>query len=156
MRVAPATDLPRVDEHAVVIAASPDAVWGALLDLIDGTFRRGYAETYARIVGCADHSAEGSRPLAEGSTVPGFHVVRSEPRAELVLQGSHRFSTYELAFHLDDIGPGRTRLRAETRAAFPGVGGSVYRLLVITTHLHVVAVRRLLAGVTKRCRSRGA
>jgi hypothetical protein len=42
---------------------------------------------------------------------------------------------------------------AETRAVFPGLKGRVYRALVIGTRLHVLAVRRVLGGVSRRVRS---
>lgn len=56
-------------------------------------------------------------PLAEGSVFAGFRVVAAVPGRELVLQGSHRFSTYALVFRLDELAPGRSRLRAETRGS---------------------------------------
>jgi hypothetical protein len=69
--------------------------------------------------------------------------------AELALEGEHRFSRYELTFRTDRLAQDRSRLRAETRADFPGPAGRVYRALVIGTRGHVVAVRRMLVA-TKR------
>lgn len=89
-------------------------------------------------------------PLAEGSVFAGFRVVTAVPGRELVLQGSHRYSTYALVFRLDELAPGRSRLRAETRAVFPGPAGGLYRLLVIGTGGHAVGVRRLLSGIRRR------
>ena len=77
----------------------------------------------------------------------GFGVERSVPPAELLLAGRHRFSRYSLQFLIDDLGGGRSRLRAVTRAEFPGIAGRAYRALVIGTGLHVVATRRLLSAV---------
>src|ERR1700761_4587451 len=112
---------------------------------------------YARAVGCADTEAGGPRPLEVGSTVPGFHVAALIPERLLALRGSHHFSDYELAFRLEPLGGVRTRLVAETRAEFPGVKGRAYRALVIGTHMHVLAVRRVQRGVAKRLeRARGA
>ena len=143
------TDPPaHLDEHAVDVAAGAEAVWAALLDTLGAT--RPGAATYARLVGCADHDATGPRPLAAGSTVPGFRVAAADPPRELLLEGRHRFSTYALAFRIDDLGPGRTRLRAESRADFPGLRGRVYRGLVVGSGGHVVLVRRLLAGIGRR------
>jgi hypothetical protein len=48
------------------------------------------------------------------------------------------------------MGPDRTRIRAQTRAAFPGALGRVYRALVIGTGLHRVLVRRLLHRIEGR------
>ncbi|MDF3149261.1 hypothetical protein PBV88_50835, partial [Streptomyces sp. T21Q-yed] len=91
------------------------------------------------------------------SPIPGFHVVTAVPGKELALAGSHRFSTYALIFRLEEAGAGRTRLRAETRAAFPGPAGRLYRLLVIETRGHAVAVRRMLTTVRERApKGRGA
>ena len=71
-------------------------------------------------------------PLLAGSTLPGFTVIRAEPGKELALEGHHRFSSYALIFRLA-ASEHHTMLSAETRAAFPGVSGRVYRGLVIGT-----------------------
>lgn len=142
--------LPHVDEHAVEIAAGSEAVWEGLLRAVEGTVSAGAAPPFARLLGCADTAAAGPRPLAVGSAVPGFHVATCEPRAELGLAGSHRFSDYALIFRLDEISSGRTRLRAETRAVFPRLQGRVYRALVIGTRMHVLATRRILSATKRR------
>jgi len=85
--------------------------------------------------------------------MPGFHVAHAASPSELFLAGSHRFSRYALLFRIDVINTGSSRLRAETRAAFPGLSGAVYRALVIGTRAHVVALRRLLAGVKRTAES---
>jgi hypothetical protein len=144
-------DLPRVDEHATDIAAGVEEVWPILLDNVDGAFAGTGMALYARVVGSPDWAASGPRPLAEGSTVPGFQVVTVVPEAELVLAGRHRFASYALIFRLEETAAGGSRLRAETRAVFPGFAGGLYRLLVIGTGGHVVAVRRMLAGIRRRC-----
>lgn len=141
--------LPYVDEHATRIEADVDQVWQALLVTLDAAFSRRGAPAYARAVGCADRDARGPRPLALGSTLPGFHVASAEPARTLVLEGRHRFSTYALTFRLHPLGAQETELRAETRAAFPGVTGTVYRLLVLRTGAHLLGVRGLLASVRR-------
>ena len=146
--------LPYIDEHAIDIAAGVDEVWPVLLDTIDRGFARTGTGGYARAVGCTDITASGPRPLAVGSTLPGFHVAAAVPGAELVLEGRHRFSSYALTFRLEPDGADRSRLRAETRATFPGFAGGIYRLLVIGTRGHVVAVRRMLSTVTHRSEPR--
>ncbi|HET7446140.1 MAG TPA: hypothetical protein VFJ57_15945 [Solirubrobacterales bacterium] len=84
------------------------------------------------------------------ATLSYFAVGASEEPRELTLIGAHRFSRYALIFRLDDLGGDRTRLRAETRAEFPGAKGSVYRALVIGTRIHVLATRGILARVKAR------
>jgi hypothetical protein len=101
-------------------------------------------------VGCAPLAASGPRPLAEGSTIPGFRVAVAMPNERLALVGRHRFASYALIFHLEAIGAHRSRVRAETRAVFPGIAGRFYRALVIGTGFHVVAVRRMLAATRRR------
>ncbi|MET9379780.1 hypothetical protein ABZY09_01515 [Streptomyces sp. NPDC002928] len=142
--------LPYLDEHATVVAAEPGAVWCALGESLDGAFAGRGAVGYARLVGCADRTAAGPRPVTAGSVYPGFRVVSAEPGRELVLVGRHRFSTYALVFRLEAAGPGRTRLRAESRASFPGPLGGLYRWLVIGTGGHVVGMRRPLSAVRRR------
>jgi hypothetical protein len=146
---ATADGLPHVDEHSAVIEAGADAAWDALLRVAEGTVSAGAAPHLARALGCADVAAAGPRPLAEGSVVPGFHVAEADAPRELALVGSHRFSNYALLFHLDDLGSGRTRVRAETRAEFPGFKGSAYRAMVIGTRMHVLVTRRMLGGVKR-------
>ena len=145
--------LPYRDEHTTVVAAGADDVWRALGETLDRSFSRPGANRYARLVGCADRTASGPRPLAEGSTFPGFRVAAAVPGRELVLGGRHRFSSYALIFRLESAGPGRSRLTAETRATFPGPAGGLYRLLVLGTGGHAVGVRRLLAAVRRRAES---
>jgi hypothetical protein len=142
------TQLPYIDEHATVIVATDDRVWSVLTDTLDQA--RGGIASFSRIVGCADFSASGPRPLAEGSTIPGFRAVTVVPGSELVLVGRHHFSSYAIIFRLEQLSSSRSRLRAESRAAFPGVAGHVYRLLVIGTGGHTVAVRHMLAGIKRR------
>ncbi|RLP90077.1 hypothetical protein [Micromonospora sp. CV4] len=142
--------LPHLDEHATVIAAETVEVWPHLADIVEKSFSRPGMAGYARLVGAADPGTSGPRPLAEGSTFPGFRVVTAIPGQELALRGSHRFSTYALIFRLDAVGAGRSRLRAETRAAFPGLAGGLYRQLLLTSGGHVIGVRRMLAAVRRR------
>jgi hypothetical protein len=77
----------------------------------------------------------------------GFHVTESTAPSKLVLEGRHPFSRYALVFLVEPLDGGRTRVRAQTWAAFPGLHGRVYRLLVIGSGLHVLAVRRMLRRV---------
>jgi hypothetical protein len=105
---------------------------------------------FTRVLGCTDTAASGPRPMEEGSTVPGFHVVAADAPSELWLAGRHHFSDYALIFRLAEPSEGRTRLRAESRAVFPGFRGALYRMLLMGTGGHVLATRRMLAAVTRR------
>jgi hypothetical protein len=146
----PRDELPSIDEHETEVAATADAVWVALLETLDTMFDGAAVTSFARAVGCEPAQASGPRPLADGSTIPGFRVATAVPARELALEGRHRFSTYALTFRIGPVGAHRSRLRAESRAAFPGIHGRVYRMLVIGTGAHVVGVRRMLTAVARR------
>ncbi|MGZ4675792.1 MAG: hypothetical protein ACXVJ7_03750 [Acidimicrobiia bacterium] len=148
--------LPYIDEHAVDIAAGAEDLWPVLLEGIEHSFCHRGASIYARAIRCDESEAAGPRPITRGSAVPGFRVSTATPGSLLVLEGHHRFSSYALTFRLEALGADHTRLHAETRAAFPGVAGRLYRLVVIGTGGHVVAVRRLLAGIQRRAEVRPA
>jgi hypothetical protein len=141
--------LPFLDEHGVEVAAPPEVVWESLCRVAEGSFSSPLAARFARLVGCEFTEASGPRPLAEGSAFPGFVVARAEPGSELALAGRHRYSDYALVFHLAGSS-GATRLRAETRAQFPGRAGRLYRAVVIGTRGHVLVTMRLLAAAKRR------
>jgi len=144
------TQLPYIDEHSIDIALDVDDTWPFLLDRLEGSFSHRAAQLYARALRCTDTEPAGPRPFAVGSSIPGFHVAAIEIRSTVVLVGHHRFSDYALVFRLERLGPHRTRVHAETRAAFPGAAGRIYRLVVIGSGGHVVAVRRMLSGVKRQ------
>lgn len=144
------TDRPHLDEHDTHIGARAGDVWPVLVATLDQACSRRAMGTYARAVGCVDRTAAGPRPLIQGSTVPGFRVAAVTPGSELVLEGRHRFSTYALIFRLESTSSDRSRLRAESRARFPGLAGGVYRLLVVSTGAHRSAMRRMLATIRRR------
>jgi len=146
----PSERLPRVDEHSVEIAAGAEAIWEALLRVVEGSFGSARTARVARLLGCADVDAAGPRPLDTGSALPGFHVESAIRTEQLALAGSHRFSEYALIFRLEELSGERTRLRAETRATFPGLPGRTYRALVIGTRGHVLVTNRLLRAVKRR------
>jgi hypothetical protein len=145
----PLEDLPHVDEHGILVHASVETVWEALLAVNVAAASRRRGERLARALGCAHTEASG--PIDRiGSTVPGFIVARVIEPAALALEGEHRFSRYGLVWSLEPTRDERTLLRAETRAEFPGVKGRLYRFLLIRTNLHVLAVNRLLRAVKRR------
>jgi hypothetical protein len=149
-------ELPHIDEHGIEVEAPSEHVWDAVERTARGLTPGGRRGRWASaLLGLADREAGGPVPLAAGSTIVGFHVARADAPRELALAGSHRFSRYALIFHLDELSPTRTRVRAETRAVFPGPHGAVYRALVIGTRIHVVAVRRLLRAIRRRAERAG-
>jgi hypothetical protein len=116
--------LPYIDEHAISIDASAWEVWSALLRVM-----------------CRDPQ--------DPSTVPfGFVLDEAAEPRRLALKGRHPFAIYRWVFELDDE-VARTRLRALTWAAFPGLHGKVYRALVIGSGGHRVAVRWTLKRVAR-------
>jgi hypothetical protein len=146
-------DLPHVDEHWTEVQAPAARVWDALVTVVSRTTGGRVSERFADLLGCDQRRASGEIP-APGATVAGFRVASSEAPTELALEGAHRFSRYALIFRIDPLGGTRSRLRAETRADFPGPHGRVYRALVIGTRGHVLAVRRILGAVRRRAEDR--
>jgi hypothetical protein len=145
----PVEALPAIDEHAVVVRASVEDTWDAIVATLPRSLGGGLAERYARAVGCEQTAAQGD-PATIGSTLPGFIVARSIRPAMLTLLGEHRFSRYALVFKVDRLDDDRSLLRAETRADFPGARGRIYRALVIGTRGHIVAVTRILRAIRRR------
>jgi hypothetical protein len=153
-REPPLPDLPRLDEHAVDVAAPPEAVWDAVRRVLGGAFDATPARWAARLVGCAPAAASGWDRAAVGASVPGFAVVTAQRPHLLVVAGRHRFSRYGIVFRIEPAGRG-ARCRAESRAAFPGLLGALYRQAVVGSGGHVLGVRRLLRQVA-RTAERGA
>jgi hypothetical protein len=137
-------ELPFIDRHCIDVTAPPVRVWAALSDVL----ARGYGglgfRWVARVLG-SDETAVTGPPLVAGSTVVGFRVTEVQPERRVRLTGHHRFSRYALTFELDD-----GSLCATTEAEFPGVHGTLYKALVIGSHGHVVATRRILKDVRRR------
>jgi hypothetical protein len=122
--------LPYIDEHAISIDAIPSEVWSALLRVM-----------------CRDPQ--------DPSTVPiGFVLDEASEPERLALQGRHPFAVYRLVFELNAEPGDRTRVRALTWAAFPGLHGKIYRSLVIGSGGHRVAVRWTLKRIAARARRR--
>jgi hypothetical protein len=145
----PLESLPPIDEHAIRIDAPPQAVWQALLATVAGSFGGRASGVIARALGCAETESAGDL-RHPGGTVPGFVVARVVPPVLLALLGSHRFSTYALVFRIDAMEDETSRVRAETRAEFPGAKGRGYRALVIGTRGHVLVVKSMLRAIRRR------
>ncbi|TDC92646.1 hypothetical protein E1161_13110 [Saccharopolyspora aridisoli] len=122
-----------LDDHHVLIAASRDRVWQAVLDHAEKIRRRG-------------------RPIAWilGANPPnGFVVTAEEPGHRLDLSGRHRYATYLLRFELT-ASPEQgesTLLVARSYADFQGLTGRAYRAALLTSGGHVGAVRLILHAV---------
>ena len=144
-----AEGLPYIDSPCIELAATPAGCWDALMTVVGGQTVGTPVRVLAAVLGCADRQSRGPREVP-GSALVGFHVVRSEPPRRWGLEGRHRFSQYALEFRVEEAGPSRARLCAETRAAFPGWTGALYRALVIGSGGHRVSVRRMLQSVKRR------
>ena len=142
-------DLPFVDEHAVEVAATPARAWDAVREVLGGTFRGRATELIARLLGAA-HTHSSGDPGEAGSAFAGFVVAGADPPVELTLEGEHRFSRYALIVRIDPLAQRACRVRAETRAVFPGLRGRLYRAAVIGTGAHVLVVNRLLRAIRGR------
>ena len=134
-------DLPFVDEHRITIEAPREVVWRRLRSYVDRGLASAHGSLFTRLLGAHPPS--------------GFEVSEEVPSERLVLTGRHRFSRYALVFELDPSGQD-TVLKARTFAAFPGPHGRVYRLLVIGSHAHVVATRRILRQIAAPLRQQNS
>lgn len=130
-------ELPFIDEHQVVVAASRAAVWATLRRYVDTTLGFGARNPVARLLGTRPHR--------------GFAVAGEIPLRELTMAGRHRFSRYALVFQLADAADGHALLKARSYAVFPGPHGRVYRALVIGSGAHVVATRGILRSIRNQC-----
>lgn len=124
-------------------------MWAALPRAIAAAFGGRRGPSFARVLACRyDGDPARFAPVA-GATLPGFRVARVEPDRLLELEGEHRFARYALTFRVDPRAEGAT-IRAETRAAFPGLKGRLYRALVVGTGGHRIVTRRILRGIARR------
>ena len=144
----PIEQLPYVDEHAIGVNATERETWEALLETMPRVLDSGFSRRFGVLVG-VEHGAASGEFGTIGSTLPGFVCSRAVEPSVLALLGQHRFARYALVFRVERTGAG-ARLRAETRAEFPGARGRVYRALVIGSRGHVLGVRRILGAVKRR------
>ncbi|MGI8579868.1 MAG: hypothetical protein ACR2K9_04890 [Solirubrobacteraceae bacterium] len=131
-------ELPFIDEHSREVAASAEAAWDAVNHVVRRSFSGPAKSAVARALGCTE------------TELVGFRIAVARPPEILALQGRHRFSSYELNFRIESLGPDQSRVKAETRAAFPGLAGRAYKTAVIGTRGHVVAVNSLLGAIAAR------
>lgn len=126
--------------HAVTIEAPPADVWPWLVQM--GCQRAGWY-SWDRLDNAGIPSANRIIPelqqLAVGDVLPwrpghaeGFKVLRIEPQRALVLESVGPQFEGRWAFVLEPIAPGRTRLVARYRAAYPPGVRMVLKLRVIS------------------------
>ncbi|WP_067531961.1 hypothetical protein [Nocardia crassostreae] len=120
--------LPYIDSHSRVVTADPAQTWAALLRTT-----------------CKN-------PDDLSTLFSGFTLDEADPPRRLAAKGQHPFSRYRLTFLLDEIEPGKTRITAESHAVFPGIGGSIYKALVIGSGGHRVVVRNMLRRIADETR----
>lgn len=142
-----ATDLPFIDEFDTMVEAPAGQVFLSTAKTIGGSFEGPGARLFARLLGCVPRGTSYGVPPIEGQEANGFRVMKVVEPLELVLEGQHRFATYRLSFLVEELGPGRARLRARTDAVFPGFKGAMYRALVIGSGGHTFVVKRMLAVI---------
>ncbi len=149
--------LPRIDEHRVIVSVRANRAWLVLREVVDRAFSGRISRSFAYVLRCAQTKRGGANPLRVSSTLPGWSVTDMAPGELIVLEGSHRYSRYAILFRVEEVAPGRSLVRAETRGAFPGVRGRAYRLLVITSRGHALTMSYLLRRLKQRAEhTRGA
>jgi hypothetical protein len=117
--------LPYIDEYDISVPADREDTWAAVLRVM-----------------CRDPEDPATAPI-------GFTLDVAERPSRYAIKGRHPFAVYRLVFELDEDGPHRTRLRAQTWADFPGVRGTAYRALVIGSGGHRIMVRRMLRQIAQ-------
>ncbi len=131
-------ELPFIDEHSREVDAPAEAAWDAVDHVVRRSFSGHAKSAVARVLG------------ATQTELAGFRIATSRAPEILGLKGRHRFSAYELNFRVEALAGNRSVVRAETRAAFPGLAGRAYEAAVIGTSGHVVAVNSLLGAIATR------
>lgn len=124
-----------VDEHATTLAVPVEAAHAAVRAEVERLLGRWASSPLTRLLGTAPRA--------------GFEIAEADPPRLVSLAGRHRFSRYVLDFRLEPTATGSV-VTAVTYADFPGRRGTMYRTLVIGSRGHVLAVRRMLAGIRRR------
>lgn len=149
-----ASEPPFIDVHSLAVDAARERAWDAVAQVMRGWTGGTLPQRRARaaalvarlLLGCVD-----AEPPPPGPGLPraiiGFHVARAEPPSLIALEGEHRFSRYALTFRIEQADESRCVVQAETRAAFPGLSGRLYRTAIIGSGAHVIVVRRLLSSI---------
>ncbi len=142
-------ELPFLDQHETLAAASADEVFDAAVRVFYRRLNSPVARAYAWLVRAEPRRPTGDSGFAVGDVFAAFRVDECERPSRVVLAGRHRFAMYRLTFTCVAHGAGATRVAIRTDAAFPGVLGSLYRLVVIRSGGHVVVTRQLLRSIAR-------
>jgi hypothetical protein len=149
-------ELSFIDVHSLALDAAPEQAWEAVAQVMRGwaggapprrSARMG--ALIARLLGSTDVEPPLPSPGLPEAMV-GFRVAQAKRPSLIALEGEHRFSRYALTFRIEAAAESRCVVKAETKAAFPGLAGRVYRGAVIGTGAHVIVVRRLLSSIKHR------
>ena len=151
--MAEAALLPFVDAWSVDIVAPPRVVWDAVLTTAPGTQGGPVRRAIAVLLKADPADSNGLASHALGAERPGFAVCEVVAPITYALAGRHRFATYQLVFRIDQRGPGRSRLTAETFATFPGTAGRLYRMLLMDAKLHALVMWVMVRRVRRRAES---
>ncbi len=158
------SELPFIDEHLRAVEAPGEQAWEQTAQVmrrwVEHTFPRlglagAVAPPLARLLRCSDVTPPPPGAGAPEATI-GFHMATAEPPSLIVLCGEHRFSRYALTFKIEPAGGSRCTVAAETRAAFPGRAGRIYRSAIVGTGAHARVVNRLLDSIKHRAERRQA
>jgi hypothetical protein len=146
-------ELPFIDSHSLAVKAPPEQAWDETAQVtrrwVEHLLPRGGGAAgplFARLLGCSNVDLPRPGPGAPEAIV-GFRVARAERPLLIALEGEHHFSRYALIFQIEPADGSSCIVKAETRAAFPGRAGRIYRGAVIGTGGHVFVVRRLLSSI---------
>ena len=142
--------LPFVDAWSVDIDAPARVVWDTVLATAPGTRGGPVRRAIAILLKADPADSNGMASHALGAERPGFAVCEVVAPVTYALAGQHRFATYQLVFRIDQRGPGRSRLTAETFATFPGTGGRLYRMFLMDAKLHALVMWMMVRRVRRR------
>jgi hypothetical protein len=142
--------LPFVDAWTIDIEAPPRVVWDTLLASVPGARSGLGLRAWAALWGADPAESNGLASHVLGAERPGFVVAEVVPTTTYALAGRHRFARYQVAFGITQRGAGYSRLTAETFASFPGMGGRLYRALVISAKSHALVMWVIMRVLRRR------
>lgn len=119
-------------------------VWEALLAACPGPRASALLRLWAVVWGADPADSNGLASHVIGAERPGLVVREVVPPATWAAAGRHRFAAYQVVFRIAAIGDGGSRLTVETYAAFPGLAGRIYHVLVIALGPHALVMRLIL------------